>query len=286
LTVKARAKINLGLRVLGPGPDGLHEIRTVFQIIDLHDTLRFRRARRARVRVDRRGVPSGSANLCHKALSLLGRAAGRRVPLEIEIHKEIPVGAGLGGGSSDGAATLWAANRIYDVGFGNRDLAALGRELGADVPFFFTGGTCVGEGIGDRLTPLERLGGVVFLLVHPPFRVSTRWAYARARMELTMPRPDFKMGKINKIVHFATAKRTSVPNDFVEIVARRHPVVREVLRALEGAGALVASMSGTGSTLFGVFPTCREARMAARGFDGRDLDLRIARPAVRGFVVR
>jgi len=263
VTVRAFAKINLDLRILGTLPDGYHEVRTVLQSLRLHDTLTFTPVRGPLViACDEPGVPLDARNLVWKAAALLAHAGRRRrggpAGVRVQISKRIPAEAGLGGGSSDAAATLLALTRLWRLDFDLPSLLRLGARLGADVPFFLAGGTALGTGRGDDISPLLEPPRTAVVIVKPPFGVSTPDAYrwfdddgpprsSRVRSRLPPGWP---------------AWAASVRNDLEAPVSRRHPPIRRVVRALTGLGASYAAMSGSGSAVFGVFEAPDAARTA------------------------
>jgi 4-diphosphocytidyl-2-C-methyl-D-erythritol kinase len=242
MRVRALAKINLSLRVLGRRADGYHELRTIFQSIALHDTLTIRRARgRLTLDCDEESCPAGRTNLVWRAAAAVWKASGRRGPprnIAIALRKRIPIAAGLGGGSSDAAATLRALAKLWRVD-GAR-LPDLARPLGADVPYFLEGGTVLGLERGDALFPLIDRPRAWVTLVVPPFHVSTNDAYAWWDAERRRDRED----------HL---------NDLERPVARRHPEIAPLVRALRRAGASHAAMTGSGSAVFGLFDSARAA---------------------------
>jgi len=263
--VQAFAKINLSLRVLGTRADGYHELRTIFQSIALHDTLTIRRLRGGALRVtcnDPR-VPIDRANLVWRAAEAAWKAAGHRgAPrsVHIDLAKRIPLEAGLGGGSSDAAATLRALARLWRV-----DPARVPRiaaNLGADVPYFLEGGTALGLERGDVVYPLVDYPRAWVVLVLPPFGVSTANAYAwfdQDRRGLASSRKE------GSAFSGPLAKKGYGPffNDLEACVARRHSEIGRIVSALRRAGASHAAMSGSGSAVFGLFDS-RAAAVRAR----------------------
>jgi 4-diphosphocytidyl-2-C-methyl-D-erythritol kinase len=240
--VRAFAKINRSLHVLGVRSDGFHELRTVFQSIALHDTLTIRAVRGPfRLTCDDPACPSDDSNLIWRAAAHVWKAAGRRgAPrdLSIDLAKRIPLQAGLGGGSSNAAAALRALGRLWRVDAAR--VRAIAPSLGADVPYFFEGGTVLGLERGDVLFPLMDATRAWVVLVIPSFGVSTKNAFA-----------------------WWDARRARHPlNDLQPVVARRHPEIARLVTALRRAGAAEAAMSGSGSAVFGLFST-RRAAMAA-----------------------
>jgi 4-diphosphocytidyl-2-C-methyl-D-erythritol kinase len=264
---RAPAKINLTLRVLGVHPDGYHELRTTFQSLALHDTLSCTRTAGAfSIESDAPGVPTDRTNLIWQAAEALWRSAGRRGRLpgtRVRLTKRIPMQAGLGGGSSDAAAALRALNVLWGIDASAADLHAIASGLGADVPYFLAGGTMLGVDRGDVLFSLpDRPCGWV-VLVSPDFGVSTRQAYAWW---------DADRGVHNPV-------RSSAPwvdglpasewtNDLERPVARRHPPIARLVRQLRRLGAGHAAMSGSGSTLFGLFDDRKDASRAAGQLSG------------------
>ena len=255
MRVRAFAKINLSLRIVGTRDDGYHELRTIFQSIALHDTLDVRATRGPfRLACDDPNCPSDDTNLIWRAAERVWRAAGRRGRahgVSVDLRKRIPLDAGLGGGSSDAAAGLRAFGRIWRVD--ETKLRAIGRELGADVPYFFEGGTVLGLDRGDLLFPLLDRPKAWVVLAWPGFGVSTKeafgWWDARRRAK------DMNVGEFI--------------NDLQAPVAARHPEIGRLVTALRRAGASHAAMTGSGSTVFGLFSTERAARRAAQAVAGR-----------------
>ena len=266
LSFPAFAKVNLDLRILGVRADGYHDLRTIFQSLALADTVTVKRRRGPfELACDDPRVPTDRRNLAWKAASLLWRSArlGRGEPrdLSITLHKRIPSEAGLGGGSADAAVTLMALNRLWKLGLDGPSLARLGARLGADVPFFLVGGTALGLGRGDDIYPLPDLPRVHVVLIRPGFGVSTIEAYGWYDEELThvrreppaRPRPPGW-----------PAWAASLRNDLERPVLRHHPTIGRIRQQLMDAGAVTASMSGSGSAVFGLFERADAARRTAR----------------------
>ena len=247
------AKINLALHVAGRRPDGYHQIVTLFQAIDEWDTLEGRPAADLRLDVSDPEL-AGEENLVFKAARLLQdlvpAAAGRGAHLSL--RKSIPVRAGLGGGSSDAAGALSLLNALWELGLDIPELARLGARLGSDVPFFLTGGTALGEGRGERVTPLPSVRERKLILGTPGVGLSTAEVYGALRAPLTVERPDVTVPrlfvKLAEGNDFALARNdleSAVFAECAELVAFRD--------ALYAAGAECALVSGSGSTVFGVF---------------------------------
>jgi len=245
MDVKAYAKINLGLRVTAKRDDGFHDIETIFQTISLHDTLTFGPAEALTLTCDAPEIPVDETNLVLRA----ARAAGAP-PVAIALRKRIPAGGGLGGGSSDAAATLRALGRPDPQ---------LALTLGSDVPFFLLGGTAYATGRGESLVPLPSLAGVPLLLVFPPERVATARAYAMLRRFS----PPLGLERVRAMIDddlFAHA--TELVNDFEEPVFAELPHLGALKTRLYELGARWAGMSGSGSTIVGAFRDAEERDMA------------------------
>lgn len=273
LSVRACAKINLTLRVLGLRADGYHELRTVFQSLALHDTLIVTAsAGPLAIVCDDVRVPVDDRNLVWQAADRLWQAAGRRGSVHgvrIAIRKRVPVQAGLGGGSSDAAAALRVLARLWCPAMPQTELASIGASLGADVPFFFRGGTALGVERGDRLFPLADAGRPWVVLAQPDFGVSTADAYRwfdAVREQLPAPAARSRASSAG---HLAPAGPFGDGgNDLQGPVAARYPAIGRLVRALTKQGASWAAMSGSGSACFGLFSTQRAAQAAATAVAG------------------
>jgi 4-diphosphocytidyl-2-C-methyl-D-erythritol kinase len=293
-TIRAHAKINLDLRVLGARADGFHELRTVFQSIALYDTITCTlRPGSFAIECDAPGVPLDRTNLVWRAAEALWRALRRAGPLRdvvVGIEKRIPVEAGLGGGSADAAATLLALSRAWRVPVRPAQLTDVAAMLGADVPFFLSGGTALGLGRGDEIYPLADLPRHWVVLLLPGFGVSTRDAFAWYAEERALGRsgardPQYVPGPW-------PSRAAQMINDLEAPIARRHPEIDQMKSALRRAGALAAAMSGSGSTVFGLFQRRPDAvraveRLSSSGWRvvlteslGRGEHVRRSRPAV------
>lgn len=259
--VRAYAKVNLDLRVLGPRADGYHEIRTLFQTIALHDTLWFSRVQGPlRVTSTDPELPTGAGNIVGKAARLVWAAGGRGGEprgVTVRIVKRIPVQAGLGGGSSDAAAALVALDRLWNARLSPADLHRLAASLGSDVPFFLAGGTALGAGRGDVLYPLPDLPARFVVVAQPSEGVSTAEAYRWLAAARGGP------GRLQQLAVPWSPYQTAVGNDFERVVFARLPAAARLRRVLARAGAELAMLSGSGSAVFGLFEREREARRAA-----------------------
>lgn len=265
-TLPAFAKINLGLRVLGRRPDGYHEIQTVFQTVTLHDRLTFESLPDGELELscDAADVPTDDANLvCGAALALRERC-GAEGGARLRLEKSIPAGGGLGGGSSDAAAALLGLTRLWKLGLKGGELAEIGARLGADVPFFLTGGTALGTGTGTEVVPLADAPERHLLIVSPGVTVSTAEAYkALNARALTKAERAVTLSVSRAESQIRDSLREGLRNDFEPAVFRLHPEIARARAALEGAGARSAALSGSGSSVFGLFESGAEAARAA-----------------------
>jgi len=265
MTLRAYAKINIGLHILGKRGDGYHDIETVFREIGLADEIGIEPADEIEFICTSDHVPSDGTNVCVKAARLLRdrHAAGKGA--RIVLHKHIPVGAGLGGGSSDAAAVLTGLNDMWSLHLDTTTLRQIGVQIGSDVPFFIEGGSAYGLGRGEILERLRLEVPSWIVLIVPPVHVSTSWAYRHLvvhRDHTPTGLRDEVLSHINRS-HEMTA---SVVNDFEESVFQQYPIIRDVKKGLLHAGASFALMSGSGSSVFGLFDDEATARLAAGSF--------------------
>ena len=250
------AKVNLGLHVVGRRSDGYHEIMTVFQAIDLCDVLEGEVSESLTLEVSDPSLPAGESNLVVRAARLLQARYEGPVTLgaRLRLDKAIPVGAGLGGGSSDAAGALLLLDTLWVLNLERSTLGALAEELGSDVPFFLSGGTALGTGRGATIEPLSPLADRLVLLGSPPFGFSTPEIYRALEAPLTVDEADVTVPRL--FVKFAKGNDFSLARNDLEPVAFRWREELATFRdALSGAGAEVALLSGSGSTVFGLFRT-------------------------------
>ena len=264
MRVRAFAKINLSLRVLGTRRDGYHELRTIFQSIALHDTITIGAARGPfRLTCADPACPTDDTNLIWRAAARMWAAAGRRgTPrdIAIEVRKRIPMQAGLGGGSSDAAATLRALAARWRVA--EKKVRAAAAALGADVPYFLEGGTVLGLERGDRLFPLIDPPAAWVVLVLPSFGVSTKDAFGW--FDRSPERPALRRVREGRPTNVARAfQARDLINDLEAPVVARHPEIGRIISALRRWGASQAAMSGSGSAVFGLFSSRPAALRAA-----------------------
>jgi 4-diphosphocytidyl-2-C-methyl-D-erythritol kinase len=273
--IPAFAKINLRLDILGKRDDGFHELRTIFQTISLHDELRLGSSRQPGITLSIRGNETLSEepsrkNLVYRAVDALRRELKIREGVEIELKKKIPAGRGLGGGSSDAAAALMGYLRLTRRELPRARLMEIAASLGADVPFFLLGGRALGVNKGDEIYPLSDIPRKAILVVSPkaihvPTPDAYRWLKAKP-LRLTKSAANHKLFEFCALCW--SAQGSGLSNDFERAVFLRHPRLGKIKRDLLQRGAAEASLAGSGSAVFGVFPSPALARRAAVGFQG------------------
>ncbi len=266
---RAFAKINLGLLIGQRRPDGYHDIETVFHRIDLADELLFEPAQGIAVDSSEPEAPSGEGNLCHKAVRLLQDELGCQHGVRIRLTKNIPAGAGLGGGSSDAAVTLREVPALWGADLGLERLEALAVKLGSDVAYFLRPGSALATGRGERLEYFDLDVPYAILLCTPPSRVSTPWAYRQIIPGSRRPSSSLRETVIAGMKDPSLLPGTVV-NDFEKPVFASYPEIEGVKQALLELGAVFALMSGSGSSVYGLFagPGAAEeagSRMMERG---------------------
>ncbi len=265
ISVKAYAKINLGLLITGKRPDGYHTLETVFAPVNWYDELSFSLSDDLFMSCSNQDLPCDESNLCMRAAQALRDFSGTSMGVEIALSKHIPFGAGLGGGSSDAAATLRVLNAMWNINAPSHELHRLAVSLGADVPYFLeSGGLAYAAGIGEDLDDLELTLPFSVVTLFPGDHISTVWAYRNF-----YPCFDREVPDLRRLVRsLCDEKDLSVldvfDNDFEPVVFDHFPSVRAAKEALERSGSFFASLSGSGSAVFGLFENDAEAEYSAK----------------------
>ncbi len=261
LIIRAPAKLNLFLEVVGKRPDGYHDIESVKQTISLYDELTLEPAQsEIRLVTDSADVPTGSENLAVGAAELLRKRTGCRRGATIRLEKNIPVSAGLGGGSSDGAAALAGLNRLWELKFPAEALHDLAAQLGSDVPFFLYGGTALCRGRGERVTPLTNIPPMTYVVVCPPLTVSTRDIYEKlSPPDLTNDSRDIKLFLDQLIKGGKSGTLPRFFNRLTGVTVERHQSLKLLARQMTESGLAGVTMTGSGSAFFGIATSRKEA---------------------------
>ncbi|MDT4966476.1 MAG: 4-diphosphocytidyl-2-C-methyl-D-erythritol kinase [Acidobacteriota bacterium] len=281
LSLPSFAKINWSLRVLGRRADGLHEVRTILQTIDLHDRLRFALGDDEEIHLtcDSPDVPLGARNLIVRAALRLKEGCGIRKGASIHLEKVIPVGAGLGGGSSNAVIALIGLARLWEIEIGKPELSELAAALGADVPYFLTGGTALGIGVGVEIKPVTEVVAKHLIVLNPGIEISTARAYAALNSPaLTKAEYDTILSISCADEQFMDFDPDALHNDFEPVIFRQEPEIERARNALLDTGAKACLMAGSGSSVFGVFDN-QEAQERAVDALGGERSWRVFRCA-------
>lgn len=261
LSLNAPAKINWFLAIVSKRDDGYHNIISTMQYVDLFDKLSFEDAERIELISDL-NVPV-EENLVYKAAVLIKNYSSYKRGVRIILKKEIPVAAGLGGGSSDAASTLIGLNRLWGLKLNNEDLMRLASEIGSDVPFFIGGPFSLVEGRGERVNNLRIRSSLVMLIVKPDVSISTSWAYSAYKSELTKNHLDITLFCQTLDKKDYTSLQYMIFNDLEKPVIKKYHVIEKIKKKLMKNSAVISSMSGSGPAVFGVFKSVDEAVRAS-----------------------
>jgi len=260
-TFLSPAKVNLLLKVIRKRPDGYHDIVSIVDIISLYDVLHVEEISDDIIAVedDKRILPSGPANTVFKAAMLLKKTYAVKSGARLFIEKNIPIGAGLGGPSSNAACALKALVDVWDLRVSSNELVTLGAKIGADVPLFLYGKSCIMSGIGEQIRPI-RMPSAWYVVVYPGMVLSTRDVYEGLKISLTFAKNNITLsGQLETVFDVARV----LENDLERVAFSLHPEIHTAKERLRNAGAIGSLMSGSGSSVFGVFETEEDARVAA-----------------------
>jgi 4-diphosphocytidyl-2-C-methyl-D-erythritol kinase len=248
--IKSFAKINLGLKVLNKRDDNFHNINSIFIQIDLHDTLNFIPSKKFSIECDNNHIPTNHHNTIYKAYNILDDIYSFNNHYTILLNKKIPIESGLGGGSSNAAATLMMLNKIHNLNLNVEQLMEIGIKIGSDVPFFIKGGCKLVSGRGEIINKYNapNLKTLSFLLFFPKFSISTSWAYKKIKNNLDDRVDSTKFPALDEVVDWKLFE-----NSFEKVVGSAYPEILEIKELIMNTGALYSSLSGSGSTMFGVY---------------------------------
>jgi len=265
IILKSPAKINIGLNIIRKRDDGYHDLETIFYPLLLHDILTFEKADETKLESNSNVINSLKTNSISTAIELLENIVDRKLNVKIYLKKNIPIGAGLGGGSSNAASTLKALNQLFELNLNYNRLSEIALILGSDVPFFLEPYPCFASSRGEIKKNIQLSLSQPILIVNPGIHISTKWAFQN--LELTSHKKSIKKlcdhspVTIDYIKDYAT-------NDFENIVYKKYPEIKSIKDKLDASGADFVSMTGTGSTVYGVFSNLQIARWVKEDFDG------------------
>ncbi len=272
LRVRCNAKVNLYLKVLSKRDDGFHEIETIYHTVSLSDQLNLvKKGSGITLRVDHPDVPCDDTNLAAQAAKIL--AGGKRYGLEITIEKGIPVSAGLGGGSADAAGVLIGAPKLLGLSYSMDALESMAEKIGSDVKFLLRGGCAIGRGRGEKLDFLPSIRDYRLLVVVPPIKISTAWAYQSLKLRLTTH------SSLLTIISSALERGdfsslwNLLYNDFERLICAKYPIVGRIKNELLDRGAVGALMTGTGPAVYGIFEEGGDVESCRRYFENQGLDV-------------
>ncbi len=269
-TVFAPAKLNIRLKITGRRADGYHELSSIMVPVDLFDRLDLQQSRKPGIYLacSRTSLPENEENLVFRAAIDFFDRTGIDPAITIRLTKNIPIAAGLGGGSSDAASTIMALNHMWSEPLSAQELEAMALGLGADVPFFLKGCPCTVRGIGEELDPIENWPEFWYVIVAPPLKVSTSWVYRNLKLELTSRRCDPIISDLGRIVPDVASL---LENDLESVTMAHFPAVSEIKRFLLETGAEGALMSGSGPSVFGIFRSRKKAVLGRKELISRNL---------------
>jgi len=262
---RAYGKINLSLDVIGRRENGYHDVSMVMQTVDLYDVISLNKLKgdgEIRLTANVNTLPLDETNIVYKAVKLVKEEYGLNTGVSVHIEKHLPIAAGMGGGSSDGAAALRGMNRLFELGLSNEKLEELGVRLGADVPFLIKGGIALAEGIGEKLTKLPDFPDCVLVIAKPDLGVSTKEVYEAFDSLKEVNHPD--VGKLVKSLGSAGLKEIVklLGNVLEKVTAKKYEIIEVVKNLLIDNGAVFSMMTGSGPTVFGIFENEEQAKKA------------------------
>ena len=273
MRLRALAKINLGLDILGKREDGYHEVKMIMQTVKLHDTLTFETVDEDVIVLSTNAdeLPVNEDNLVYKACRMLKQEYQITRGIRVFLQKELPVAAGMAGGSADAAAALIGMNKIFDLQIPKHKLMEYGVKLGADVPYCIMKGTALSEGIGEKLTALAPMPDCYILLAKPPIAVSTKMVYENLHANELKEHPDIDGMVIALEEHSLQGITERMENVLETVTQVRYPVIAEIKACMKECGAMNSLMSGSGPTVFGIFTEKEKAEKAADAIRSRKL---------------
>jgi len=278
MKIKAYAKINIALDVVGKREDGYHLLRMIMQTIDLYDTIEIERINSGiKLKCNKHYVPTDERNLAYKAATLFKETYSINDGVDIKLIKNIPVSAGLAGGSTDAAGVLKLMNKIFNINADDEELKALGLKLGADVPYCINGGTALCEGIGEKITQLKQFKDKILVLIKPPFGVSTKEVYKNFDLSKVIFHPRIEeliKGMENDDLYFVA---NNMKNLLENVTLKKHSVINSIKEEVKLNDAVGTMMSGSGPTIFAFFDDMLKAQMCYDNMKKKYKDVFITR---------
>ena len=265
LELKAYAKVNLGIDVIGKRPDGYHEVRMIMQTVKLYDRITMEKNDSGNIILSTNlpYLPVNEKNLVYRAIDMIRNAYGITDGVTASIVKRIPIAAGMAGGSSDAAAAFVGMNQLFHLGITQQELMDYGVKLGADIPYCIMRGTALSEGIGEILTPLPPIPNCWFLIVKPTFSMSTKFVYENLHLDEIAVHTDIDGMKEALYQRDLIGVTDRMENVLEQVTKKHYPAIGEIKDIMRKEGALNALMSGSGSTVFGIFKSKETAEKAA-----------------------
>lgn len=275
--LKAYAKINIGLDVIRRLENGYHEVNMIMQTISLHDTLCLEKQERQGISMftNKRELPGDENNLAYKAADLLMKEFHIQMGLKITLDKQIPIAAGMAGGSSDAAAVFRGVNEMFELGLSVEELQKRAVTLGADIPYCIVGGTMLSQGIGEKLSKAPAMPDCFILAAKPSVGVSTKWVYENLHVQELKEHPDIDGMLVAMAQRNLSALTDKMENVLERVTIQKHPVIGQIKRKMEESGALRAMMSGSGPSVFGIFESREQMQEAYEAMKESGLALEI-----------
>ena len=261
---KSFAKTNLGLKIINQRTDGYHNLQSIFIQISLYDKLKFIPHNKFQIKSTGISVPLDKSNTIFKAVNLIENKFNIKIKYRVELEKNIPLGSGLGGGSSNAAITLLTLLDLYNIKLDRKKLINLAKQIGCDVPFFIHGGIKMVDGVGDKISNIDSsvLVDKKILLVFPEFQISTKWAYSQVKKHLDTIDNHPKFSPLTENVNWKLFE-----NDFEKVVFTTYPEILKIKEILYNEGALYSGLSGSGSTMFGIYNDMITAKKAVKSLN-------------------
>ena len=277
ISLKARAKINLGLDVLRKREDGYHEVKMVMQTINIYDKIYMKIIEKPEIKIvtNLSFLPTNESNLVYKAIQMLRDEFNIEKGVFANVYKYIPVAAGMAGGSTDAAAAMIGMNKLFKLGLSREELMERAVKIGADVPYCIMGGTALAEGIGEKLSQLKPLKRCSILVAKPDISVSTKFVYTNLKLDENTVHPDMDgvLEAIDSSDVETMAKKMS--NLLESVTAVKYPQIEEIKKSMIELGAINSIMSGSGPTVFGIFGNRKEAKKAYKTIKEKGLANRL-----------